>query len=111
MTYTKRNLGVLTIVFVMATLLGCGESREEASKRKWTEVVEVLLLYHLFLGDEKAPPADEKEFSAWVSAKQPKSAATWSHFQTQNYKVYWGVDPKKVPAEASNTILIHPGDA
>ena len=107
MTLTKRMLGTLAIACMMVSLPAC----DVAAKKTSNDLKQVLLSYHSYLDDKKAPPPDEKEFSAWVSAKQPEVAAPLARLQAAGYKVYWGTPVANLPAGSSNTILIHPADA
>jgi hypothetical protein len=112
MTRTNRILGTLAIGCMAFSTLACGAVGNAAARQKtMNDIKQVSLAYILFLEDKKAPPADEKDFTAFVSVKQPDAVAAWSNLQAAGYKVYWGVHPLKLTSGSSNTVLIYPGDA
>ena len=112
MTTTKRILGMLTVACLALSTLACGAVGNAAARQKTTnDIKQVLLSYLSFIDDKKGPPADEKAFAAWVAAKQPEAAPAWTNLQAGGYKVYWGVNPMKLTAGSSNTVLVYPGDA
>jgi hypothetical protein len=112
MRRTTRILGTIAIGCLAFSALGCGAVGNAAARQKtMNDIKQVTLSYHSFLEDKKAPPADEKDFAAWVSAKQPAAAPAFANLQAGGYKVYWGVNPLKLTAGSSNTVLVYPGDA
>jgi hypothetical protein len=112
MTRANRTLGILVVGCLAFSTLACGAVGNAGARIKTTnDIKQVSLSYLSFIDDKKAPPADEKAFAAWVAAKQPEAAPAFANLQAGGYKVYWGVNPLKLTAGSTNTVLIYPGDA